>query len=157
LNMGEHIPNVHASSGGGRLSDGLVNESSRNAGTFDTLRPETKYFPVQRLYDKDRPVKIIIVGAGIGGTAAATLLSKKIRNVTIDVYDRYSKIGGTWAGNLYPGVRCDVPSHAYQFRYAVAFFLAITHILTETASLRILSGRSTTQAVQRYSSTTSAQ
>jgi cation diffusion facilitator CzcD-associated flavoprotein CzcO len=25
--------------------------------------------------------------------------------------------GGTWAENVYPGVRCDVPSHAYQLTF----------------------------------------
>ncbi|KAF2652581.1 FAD/NAD(P)-binding domain-containing protein, partial [Lophiostoma macrostomum CBS 122681] len=65
----------------------------------------------------------IIVGAGIGGTTTALLLSRKVKNITIDVFDRFPKIvgstiGGTWAANVYPGVRCDVPSHAYQLSFA---------------------------------------
>ncbi|KAJ9144991.1 4-hydroxyacetophenone monooxygenase [Pleurostoma richardsiae] len=77
-------------------------------------RLNAKYFPKAVPWNAHQPVKVIIVGAGIGGVATAVLLSKKVRNVTIAVYDRLGKIGGTWAANVYPGVRCDVPSHAYQ-------------------------------------------
>ncbi|KAJ4294315.1 hypothetical protein N0V90_008005 [Kalmusia sp. IMI 367209] len=96
----------------------VVNGDHKQAQNSSYGRPETKYFPVQKNYDRDRPVKVIIVGAGIGGTTAALLLSRKVKNITIDVYDRLPKIGGTWAANVYPGVRCDVPSHAYQLSFA---------------------------------------
>ncbi|KAF2832390.1 FAD/NAD(P)-binding domain-containing protein [Ophiobolus disseminans] len=95
--------------------NGIVN--GRPAG-YERLRSEVKYFPAQKPYDNSRPVKVIILGAGIGGTAAALLLSKKVRNITLSVYDQNSKIGGTWASNVYPGVRCDVPSHCYQLSFA---------------------------------------
>ncbi|OAP62747.1 hypothetical protein AYL99_01974 [Fonsecaea erecta] len=65
-----------------------------------------------------RPIKAIIVGAGIGGIATAVLLSHKVDDLTYTLYDRNSKVGGTWAENTYPGVRCDVPSHVYQLTFA---------------------------------------
>ncbi|KAF9877191.1 4-hydroxyacetophenone monooxygenase [Colletotrichum karsti] len=77
-------------------------------------RGHDKYFPNHAPWEPFRPVNIIIVGAGIGGVTSAVMLSHKINNATIDVFDRLPKIGGTWAANVYPGVRCDVPSHAYQ-------------------------------------------
>lgn len=61
--------------------------------------PPTETFP-------ERPVKVIIVGAGIGGIANAVLLSRKVNNLSYTVYDRNDKVGGTWAENRYPGVRC---------------------------------------------------
>ncbi|KAF4122227.1 putative flavoprotein CzcO associated with the cation diffusion facilitator CzcD [Geosmithia morbida] len=73
------------------------------------------YFPNPEPWNPHRPVKIIVTGAGIGGVASAVLLSRKVPNASISVYDRLDKIGGTWAANVYPGVRCDVPSHAYQW------------------------------------------
>ncbi|KAL6247988.1 hypothetical protein RBB50_005336 [Rhinocladiella similis] len=73
--------------------------------------PPTETFP-------ERPVKVIIVGAGIGGIANAVLLSRKVNNLSYTVYDRNDKVGGTWAENRYPGVRCDVPSHVYQLTFA---------------------------------------
>ncbi|OAA66665.1 flavin-binding monooxygenase [Niveomyces insectorum RCEF 264] len=81
-------------------------------------RIAARYTPKQEAWREARPVKIIVVGAGIGGTSTAVLLSQKVPNATITVYDRLDKIGGTWAANVYPGVRCDVPSHVYQLSFA---------------------------------------
>jgi cation diffusion facilitator CzcD-associated flavoprotein CzcO len=60
---------------------------------------------------------IVIVGAGIGGIAAAIeLQSHGFRDITI--LERDAGIGGTWRQNTYPGCACDVPSHLYSFSYA---------------------------------------
>ncbi|KAI0904110.1 FAD/NAD(P)-binding domain-containing protein [Ustulina deusta] len=75
------------------------------------------YFPKREPWNRHRPVKVIVIGAGIGGIASAVLISHKVRNATIQVYDRLPKVGGTWAANIYPGVRCDVPSHVYQLSF----------------------------------------
>ncbi|KAK7420379.1 hypothetical protein QQX98_002802 [Neonectria punicea] len=75
------------------------------------------YFPTTEPWNPHKPVKIIIAGAGIGGVASAVLISKKVRNASIAAYDRQDKVGGTWAANVYPGVRCDVPSHSYQLSF----------------------------------------
>lgn len=72
----------------------------------------------QAPYSPYRPVKVIIVGAGIGGIAAAILLPAKVPNLEYVVFERNDTVGGTWAQNTYPGVRCDVPSHAYQLTFA---------------------------------------
>jgi hypothetical protein len=67
-----------------------------NAAVVETplvyARPEVKYFPVQKPYEKNAPVTAIVVGAGIGGTTAALLLSRKVGNIALDVYDRNSQI-----------------------------------------------------------------
>ncbi|EFW99824.1 flavin-binding monooxygenase [Grosmannia clavigera kw1407] len=80
-------------------------------------RIAARHTPKQKTWREDRPVTIIVIGAGIGGTTTAVLLSQKVPNATITVYDRLDKIGGTWAANVYPGVRCDVPSHVYQLSF----------------------------------------
>ena len=72
----------------------------------------------QRPYDPQPPVKVIIVGAGIGGIAASVLLPAKVPNLSYVVYERNETVSGTWTQNRYPGVRCDVPAHAYQFTFA---------------------------------------
>ena len=60
---------------------------------------------------------IVIVGAGIGGMAAAIeLQSHGFRDITI--LERDSGVGGTWRQNTYPGCACDVPSHLYSFSFA---------------------------------------
>ncbi len=64
-----------------------------------------------------RSLKVVIVGAGFGGIAAAIELGRHgFTDVT--VLDRASELGGTWFHNTYPGVACDVPSHLYSFSFA---------------------------------------
>ncbi len=64
-----------------------------------------------------RDPRIVVVGAGFGGVAAAIeLRTHGFRDVTI--LDAASELGGTWFHNTYPGAACDVPSHLYSFSYA---------------------------------------
>ncbi|MDX6657606.1 MAG: hypothetical protein QOH62_2399 [Solirubrobacteraceae bacterium] len=64
-----------------------------------------------------REPRIVIVGAGFGGVAAAIELQRHgFRNLTI--LDRAPGLGGTWHHNSYPGAACDVPSHLYSFSFA---------------------------------------
>jgi cation diffusion facilitator CzcD-associated flavoprotein CzcO len=64
-----------------------------------------------------RDLKVVIVGAGFGGLAAAIELTRHgFRDVTI--LERAAELGGTWYHNDYPGSACDVPSHLYSFSFA---------------------------------------
>jgi cation diffusion facilitator CzcD-associated flavoprotein CzcO len=64
-----------------------------------------------------RNLEVIVVGAGLGGIAAAIELREHgITDVTI--LERAPDLGGTWLYNSYPGAACDVPSHLYSFSYA---------------------------------------
>jgi cation diffusion facilitator CzcD-associated flavoprotein CzcO len=70
----------------------------------------------QRISSK-RGLDVIVVGAGIGGIAAAIELRRHgITDVTL--LERAPDLGGTWFYNGYPGAACDVPSHLYSFSYA---------------------------------------
>ncbi|PVH90530.1 FAD/NAD(P)-binding domain-containing protein [Periconia macrospinosa] len=71
---------------------GIENSGQKAYGSAPTGHLEMKCFPTSKKYDSHRPVKAIIVGAGIGGTTAALLLSRKVKNITIDVYDRFANI-----------------------------------------------------------------
>ena len=64
----------------------------------------------------NRPLRIIIVGAGPAGILAAIRLTQAgIPNVVI--YEKAHRLGGTWRDNTYPGVACDVPSHLYCYSF----------------------------------------
>jgi cation diffusion facilitator CzcD-associated flavoprotein CzcO len=39
--------------------------------------------------------------------------------VDIRIFEKNSDLGGTWFENRYPGCACDVPSHVYQFSFAL--------------------------------------
>jgi cation diffusion facilitator CzcD-associated flavoprotein CzcO len=63
------------------------------------------------------PLRVVIVGAGFGGIAAAIELRRYgITDVTI--LEKAPDLGGTWLYNSYPGAACDVPSHLYSYSYA---------------------------------------
>ena len=62
-------------------------------------------------------MRVVIIGAGFGGIAAAVELRRHgIADVAI--LEKARDFGGTWFYNTYPGAACDVPSHLYSFSYA---------------------------------------
>lgn len=62
-------------------------------------------------------MRVIVVGAGFGGIAAAIELRRHgFEQVTL--LEAGPELGGTWYYNSYPGAACDVPSHFYSFSYA---------------------------------------
>lgn len=64
-----------------------------------------------------RDLKVLIVGAGFGGIAAAIEL--RHHGITdVRILEKAPDLGGTWFYNSYPGAACDVPSHLYSFSYA---------------------------------------
>ncbi len=66
---------------------------------------------------RPRSLSVVIVGAGVGGLAAAIELRRHgFRDVTL--LERGPGLGGTWLYNTYPGCVCDVPSHLYSFSFA---------------------------------------
>ncbi|KAI0874121.1 hypothetical protein GGS24DRAFT_490247 [Hypoxylon argillaceum] len=62
-------------------------------------------------------VRIVGIGAGASGLNMIRTLRRNLKNYEHIVYEKNSKVGGTWFENRYPGCRCDVPSHNYQFSW----------------------------------------
>ncbi len=63
-------------------------------------------------------VRIVGIGAGASGINMVRTLRMKLRdNFEHIVYEKNADVGGTWYENRYPGCRCDVPSHNYQFSW----------------------------------------
>lgn len=60
--------------------------------------------------------RIAIIGAGMSGM----LMAIKLKQAGFDqftIYEKASKLGGTWRDNTYPGLQCDVPAHMYTFSF----------------------------------------
>ena len=53
-----------------------------------------------------RPMKVVVIGAGISGILAAIRFTQRIPNLDLVVYDKNPEVGGTWYENRYPGVAC---------------------------------------------------
>ncbi|KAI0154842.1 hypothetical protein GGR57DRAFT_502038 [Xylariaceae sp. FL1272] len=62
-------------------------------------------------------VLIVGIGAGASGLNMIRTLRRNLNNYEHVVYEKNSKVGGTWYENRYPGCKCDVPSHNYQFSW----------------------------------------
>lgn len=59
----------------------------------------------------------LVVGAGLGGVAAAVeLRARGVSDVT--VLEKADSVGGVWRDNTYPGAACDVPSSLYSYSFA---------------------------------------
>ncbi|KAK0934973.1 hypothetical protein LTR29_013470 [Friedmanniomyces endolithicus] len=67
--------------------------------------------------ENQRPIKVIVIGAGYSGVYCAIRIPERIRNCELVVYEKNEGVGGTWYENKYPGAACDVPSHSYQFSF----------------------------------------
>lgn len=62
-------------------------------------------------------MRFAIIGAGMAGILAAIKL-REAGHRHITIYEKAGRIGGTWRENRYPGLTCDVPSHAYTYQFA---------------------------------------
>jgi len=63
-----------------------------------------------------REPRIVIIGAGMAGILAAIKLREAGYKDYI-IYEKASKLGGTWRENTYPGLACDVPAHLYTYSF----------------------------------------
>jgi cation diffusion facilitator CzcD-associated flavoprotein CzcO len=61
--------------------------------------------------------RVVIIGAGFGGLAAAVALRRRGIDDLV-IIERTDGIGGTWRQNVYPGAACDIQSHLYSFSFA---------------------------------------
>ena len=58
---------------------------------------------------------VIVIGCGMSGILAAIHLKKSGKKFI--VLEKAKTLGGTWRDNTYPGLTCDVPSHAYTYSF----------------------------------------
>jgi 4-hydroxyacetophenone monooxygenase len=63
-----------------------------------------------------RPLKAIIIGAGVSGICAAINLGRV--GVDWTIFEKNSDVGGTWWENRYPGCGVDTPNFTYTFSFA---------------------------------------
>ncbi|KAK0649681.1 FAD dependent oxidoreductase [Cercophora newfieldiana] len=87
---------------------------SIHTSTKTPLYPESKFELIDRFIDDPRPLRVAVIGGGLSGILSGILLPAKVPNIQLTIYEKNKDFGGTWLENVYPGVRCDIPSHVYQ-------------------------------------------
>jgi 4-hydroxyacetophenone monooxygenase len=78
-----------------------------DARTFEWRRPVDEA-------DKAR-FPVTVIGAGMSGMLIGLRL--KQAGIPFVILEKNESVGGTWLENHYPGLRVDVPSHAYSFSF----------------------------------------
>ncbi|KID72740.1 uncharacterized protein G6M90_00g093000 [Metarhizium brunneum] len=73
---------------------------------------------IDRFIDEPRPLQVAVIGGGLAGILAGILLPAKVPGIELTIIEKNNDFGGTWLENIYPGVRCDIPSHVYQSTFA---------------------------------------
>ena len=63
-----------------------------------------------------RRLRVAIIGAGLGGIAAAVKLRQRT-SADFVIFEQSGGIGGTWRDNVYPGCEVDIHSHAYSYSF----------------------------------------
>lgn len=80
-------------------------------------RQFTTYTVDERPLGTSKHLRIICVGAGVSGINLVRTLRLNLKDYEAVVYDKNEGVGGTWFENRYPGCKCDIPSHCYQYSW----------------------------------------
>lgn len=88
-----------------------------NSTNTPTAKSRAPYSVIEAPLGTPKHVRIVGIGAGASGLNMIRTLRKSMSNYEHVIYEKNDKVGGTWAENRYPGCRCDVPSHNYQFSW----------------------------------------
>ena len=63
-----------------------------------------------------RHYRAAVIGAGFAGIAVGAAFGQA--GLDYVIFERAADVGGTWRDNVYPGCKCDVPSHLYSLSFA---------------------------------------
>ena len=91
-----------------RVSNGPIAVPEKNYDTNNTTKPVAIE---RRAIDDYRPIKVVVIGAGMSGIMACIRLRQKVPNIDLVIYEKNADIGGTWFENVYPGCACGTSLH----------------------------------------------
>lgn len=79
---------------------------------------KASYTITEELLGKLRPIRVIIIGAGVSGIDMLHTLKQNTTDITYVAYEKNPEIGGTWYENRYPGCASDDPAYVYQYTHS---------------------------------------
>lgn len=77
----------------------------------------TLYTVREQALGSPKPLRLICIGAGVSGINLLRTLRLNLKDYEAVVYEKNDDVGGTWFENRYPGCKCDIPSHCYQYSW----------------------------------------
>lgn len=79
-----------------KLENGQVPVNKLAPYEFDERNPNDL---TRRAIDHNRPMKVIVLGAGMSGIIAGVFFPRNIENLDLVIYDKNKDLGGTWFEN----------------------------------------------------------
>lgn len=109
------------------MGDAFQYDSSEEVGTLKMDHPppppgskhegQPAYTVKEAPLGAPKHLRIVCVGAGVSGINLLRTLRLNLKHYEAVVYEKNDGVGGTWLENQYPGCRCDIPSHCYQYSW----------------------------------------
>ncbi|KAK8043209.1 4-hydroxyacetophenone monooxygenase [Apiospora phragmitis] len=104
----------HAAAGIATQAASLVNG---NGSKYPKSQHQTDRFRhlelEQRYIDELKKLRVVVVGAGLSGVIAGTLLPAKVPNIVLTIFEKNADVGPGMRTSI-PVSRCDIPAHVYQ-------------------------------------------
>ncbi|KAK4128613.1 FAD/NAD(P)-binding domain-containing protein [Parathielavia appendiculata] len=94
-----------------------MSQVNGHAEAVEPQPPLAAYTVQEQPLGSTRHIRIVVIGAGASGLNLVRTLRLNLSDFEVAVYEKNADVGGTWFENRYPGCRCDVPSHSYQFSW----------------------------------------
>jgi cation diffusion facilitator CzcD-associated flavoprotein CzcO len=94
-----------------------TNGGTKSSADKKTSSSASSYAIHEKPIGSTKHVRVVIIGAGASGLNMIRALRLSLRDHEVVVYEKNEGVGGTWFENQYPGCRCDIPSHNYQFSW----------------------------------------
>jgi cation diffusion facilitator CzcD-associated flavoprotein CzcO len=99
------------------MGEDAARGNQNNTNTNINGNGTSPYVVLEQPLGTQQHVRIITIGAGASGINMIRTLRMSLTNYTHVVYEKNPKAGGTWYENRYPGCKCDIPAHNYQFSW----------------------------------------
>ncbi len=100
---------------GGKLEDEFVPMMLEDMGFTDSALDRIGWSSTDRPTSADN-FKVIIIGSGLSGIAAAIHLERL--GIPYTLFEKNPAVGGTWYENNYPDCGVDTPNHFYSYSFA---------------------------------------
>ena len=97
-NLPEDVINTESSNPDAALQHLLNNKQAQANGDANTngVKTETPWALHDTPVENQRPLKVIVIGAGYSGIYMGIRMPERLRNCELVIYEKNAGVGGTW-------------------------------------------------------------